>query len=192
MTVDCSCLISSLYPSFSSCSFLSLSLVILCVSKSCCMISPIVISRGMSLFLPLGVGLLSVWWLASLPSFSALLVTILVAMGEVFFRGVASADAESESLVNRLSRLGGLPSAPPCLPSLFLFSACSLSLIIWSSASCPSTSPCASPSGVPPLAIPPPRAPPRPLGAGISTPHRGASLEIRGNHQETLLQLVVQ
>ena len=38
--------------------------------------------------------------------------------------------------------------------------------------------------------MPPRRAPPRPLGAGISTPHRSASLEIRGNHQETLLQLV--
>jgi hypothetical protein len=56
-------------------------------------------------------------------------VTILVAVGDGFFLGVASADAESESLVSRLSRLGGLPSAPPCLPSLFLFSACSLSLI---------------------------------------------------------------
>jgi hypothetical protein len=60
------------------------------------------------------------------PFFSKLLVTILIAVGDDFFLGVASADAESESLVNRLSRLGGLPSAPPCLPSLFLFSACSL------------------------------------------------------------------
>jgi hypothetical protein len=43
--------------------------------------------------------------LMSPPSFSMLLVTILVAMGEVLFLGVASADVESESLVNRLSRL---------------------------------------------------------------------------------------
>jgi len=63
------------------------------------------------------------------PVFSKLLVTILVAVGEGLFLGVASTDAESESLLNRLSRLGGLPSAPPCLPSLFLFSACSLSFI---------------------------------------------------------------
>jgi len=61
--------------------------------------------------------------------FSELLVIILVAMGDEFFLGVASADAESESLVNRGSRLGGLPSAPPYLPSLLLFSARSLSLI---------------------------------------------------------------
>ena len=96
----------------------------------------IVISLGVSLpLLSLGVGLPSDWWLLSLPSFSTLLVTILVAMGEGLFLGVASADAESESLVNRLSRLGGLPSAPPCLPSLFLFSACSLLLMSWSSSS---------------------------------------------------------
>jgi hypothetical protein len=65
----------------------------------------------------------------SLTSFSALLVTILMAIGEGFFLGVASVDAESESWVNRLSRLRGLPSAPPYLPSLFLFSVYSLSLM---------------------------------------------------------------
>ena len=144
VTVDCSCLISSLYlSSFScmillsscsflsfSCSLLSLSLAILCASSSCCIMSCIVTSLGASLLLLLlGVGLLSECWPLSLPSFPALLVNRLLAVGETFFLGVASADAESESLVNRLSRLGGLPSAPPCGPSLFLFSACSLSLI---------------------------------------------------------------
>jgi hypothetical protein len=56
-------------------------------------------------------------------------VIILVAASKGFFLGVASTNVESKSLVNRLSRLRGLPSAPPCLPSLFLFSACSLSLM---------------------------------------------------------------
>jgi hypothetical protein len=183
VTVVCSCLISSLYlSSFScmillsscsflsfscsflsfSCSLLSLSLAILCASSSCCIMSCIVISLGASLLLLLlGVGLLSGCWPLSLTSFPALLVSRLIAVGETFFLGVASADAESESLVNRLSRLGGLPSAPPCGPSLFLFSAYSLSLIGWSPFSCSLAPPCAAPSCLPSLAIPPPLVPPR-------------------------------
>ncbi|KAH0175729.1 hypothetical protein KCU67_g54, partial [Aureobasidium melanogenum] len=124
VTVVCSCLISSLYLSSFSCA-------LLWVSIKCCMMSFIVTSLGASLFLSLlGIGLPSAWRLVSLPSFSALLVNILVAVGETLFLGVASTDAESESLVNRLSRLGGLPSAPPCGPSLFLFSAWSPSLVL--------------------------------------------------------------
>jgi hypothetical protein len=63
------------------------------------------------------------------PFFSKLLVVLLIVDGDGFFLGVASADVESESLVNRLSRLRGLPFALPYRPSLFLFSACSLSLM---------------------------------------------------------------
>jgi hypothetical protein len=61
--------------------------------------------------------------------FSKLLVVILVVDSKGFFLGVASTDIESKSLVNRLLRLRGLPSTLPYLPSLFLFLACSLSLI---------------------------------------------------------------
>ena len=185
VTVVCSCLISSLYLSSFSCA-------LLWVSIKCCMMSFIVTSLGASLFLSLlGIGLPSAWRLVSLPSFSALLVNILVAVGETLFLGVASTDAESESLVNRLSRLGGLPSAPPCGPSLFLFSAWSPSLVVWSLFPCSSAPLCPISSRLPSLAIPPPLAPPRLFGAGISTPHRGALLETRENHQEALLQLVV-
>ena len=63
------------------------------------------------------------------PVFSKLLVAILDAIGDGFFLGVASTDIESESLVNRGLRLVGLPLAPPYLPSLFLFSKCSLFLM---------------------------------------------------------------
>lgn len=135
VTVDYSCLISSLYLSsfsytffLSSYSLFSLSLINLCPLSNCCIMSLIMTSLGKSLLL-LGIGLLSARWLVSLPSFSTLLVTLLVAVGEGFFLGVASTNAESESLVNWLSRLRGLPSTPPYKPSLFLFLACSLSLI---------------------------------------------------------------
>jgi hypothetical protein len=67
-----------------------------------------------------------------------------------------------------------------------------LSFTNWSSISCPSAPPCAGLSCLSSLATPPPLAPPRLLGAGISTPHRGASLETRENHQVILLQLVVR
>ncbi|KAH0405495.1 hypothetical protein KCU89_g158, partial [Aureobasidium melanogenum] len=165
----------------SSCSFSS-------ILMRCLMMSLMVgVSCTLSALPVLGAGLLrdEDSWMGSTswaPTFSAHLVTLLVAVGDDFFLGVASADAESESMVIRLSRLGGLPSAPPCLPSLFLFSACSLFPINWSSPSFPSALPCDTSSCLPSLAIPPPLAPPRPLGAGISTPHGGASLEIRENH----------
>jgi hypothetical protein len=58
MTVVCSCLISSLYLSSFSCSFLSLSLAILYASSSCYMMSFIMISLTTSLpLLLLGIGL---------------------------------------------------------------------------------------------------------------------------------------
>ena len=130
VTVLCNCLISFLYSfSFSS------------IRSRCLITSPIVGAPCvLSLSCTLGVRLRrdgdsSIVLLFWAPVFSELLVVILVAEGEGLFLGVASADAESESLVNRGSRLRGLPSAPPCGPSLFLFSACSLSLISWSSSS---------------------------------------------------------
>jgi hypothetical protein len=124
VTVLCNCLISFLYSfSFSS------------IRSRCLITSLIVGATGvLSLSCTLGAWLprdgdSSITLSLCVPFFSELLVVILVADGEGFFLGVASADAESESLVNRLSRLGGLPSTPPCGPSLFLFSTCSLSLI---------------------------------------------------------------
>jgi hypothetical protein len=60
ITVVYNCLISSLYLSSFSCSFLSLSLAILYASSSCCIMSFIMISLRTSLLLPLlGVGLSS-------------------------------------------------------------------------------------------------------------------------------------
>jgi hypothetical protein len=78
------------------------------------------ISLGVSPLLLACLGILSVWRL-SLP----LLGIYPLAIGEGFPLGMTSADAESQSLVNRMSRLRGLPSAPPHLLSLTFSSACS-------------------------------------------------------------------
>jgi hypothetical protein len=93
----------------------------------------IIISLGISPLLLASIGLPLVRRLSLLILggifLSTLRVTILIAIGEGFFLGVASTDIELELLVNRLSYLRGLPSTLPYLPSLFLFSTYSLSLI---------------------------------------------------------------
>ena len=123
-------------------------------------------------------------------AFSTLLVTIRVIIGNSFFLGITSTNTLLELLL--IGRRIKLSLAPPYLPSLFLFSRCLLSFINASLSFCLFTLPYATNSNLFSFAIPLFLIPFQPFRASISTLYYSALLEIRGNYQETLLQLVVQ